>query len=172
MKVGEDRIATAKHPTNDKEDQPQDEPGQEQPTYRRTRSRSRPPFMEIGRLTERETKHGTVYLGGEILGLSVYIFPREDGSWRIFTPGGTPDSVQSAGAARANEEAEPMTEYTHTLDDVVIPDPGEPVRQRALQQPEPTERREGRNPTQKPRNRTREQRKEKADKDGQPRSGC
>ncbi len=147
MKVGEDRGATAEDPPTDAADQPRDERRQELPTYHRSRSGSRPPFTEIGRLTERETKHGTPYLAGEILGLPVYLFPRDDGSWRIFTPGDTPDSVQSAGASRADKETEPLTEYTHTLDDVVIPDPGEPVRQRALQSlPKSTARQESTRP--------------------------
>jgi hypothetical protein len=117
--------------------------------------------VEIGRLTERETKHGTVYLGGEILGLPVYIFPREDGSWRIFTPEDPPATIPPAGTPHVGEATDPLTEYTHTLDDVVIPDPGEPVRHQALShRPEPTARRESTRPR-RPRNQKGESRQGK-----------
>jgi hypothetical protein len=111
-----------------------DECQAEQPPPSRARSRTLPHFSEVGRLTERETKHGTPYLCGEMLGRPVYVFPRDDGSWRVFTPTDLPEVVPPPEAPQTDAEAEPLTEYVHTLDDVVIPDPGEPVRRSVVHQ--------------------------------------
>src|SRR5262249_50231831 len=120
-----------------------DESLPEQQPPRRARSGSLPQFVEVGRLTERETKHGTPYLCGAILGQPVYVFPRDDGSWRVFTPTDLPEAVPPPQALQADAEAEPLTEYVHTLDDDMIPDPGEPVRRSVVHQNhKPTARRE------------------------------
>jgi hypothetical protein len=41
-------------------------------------------FLPIGHLYERTTKTGNPYLTGMIAGQQVFLFPQEDGSWKVF----------------------------------------------------------------------------------------
>ena len=124
MNVGKEQVAPETPPPDGAAEQDENQSVLPPPTHAGTRS----PFTATGRLTERETKRGTVYLAGEILGLRIFVFPRADGSWRIFTF----TAVPSAEALPTHQEAEPMAAYTHTVDNVRIPDPGEPIRGQAL----------------------------------------
>jgi hypothetical protein len=82
-------------------------------------------FLEVGHVHERTTKTGNPYLTGMIAGQQVFLFPQEDGSWKVFI---REDEPHVPTAARAPDRPADQKAYEQTLAGVDVPDYDEPLR--------------------------------------------
>jgi hypothetical protein len=92
-------------------------------------------FLEVGHVHERTTKTGNPYLTGMIAGQQVFLFPQEDGSWKVFIREDEPH-VPTAG--RAPDRPADQRAYEQTLTGVDVPDYDEPLRRRPLRERAPS----------------------------------
>ena len=81
-------------------------------------------FLPIGRLYERTTKTGNPYLTGNIADQQVFLFLRDDGSWKVFLQVEAERTPVTEAPVRSNDG----TAYDKTLAGVDVPDYDEPVR--------------------------------------------
>ena len=82
-------------------------------------------FLEVGHMHERTTKTGNPYLTGMIAGQQVFLFPQEDGSWKVFI---REDEPHVPTAPRAPDPPADQRAYEETLAGVTVPDYDEPLR--------------------------------------------
>ena len=82
-------------------------------------------FLPIGHLYERTTKTGNPYLTGMIAGQQVFLFPQEDGSWKVFI---REDEPHVPTTARVPDRPTDQRAYEETLAGVAVPDYDEPLR--------------------------------------------
>ena len=91
-------------------------------------------FLPIGHLYERTTKTGNPYLTGNIADQQVFLFLRDDGSWKVFLQVEAERTPVTEAPVRSNDG----TAYDKTLAGVDVPDYDEPVRHHSVRERAPS----------------------------------